>query len=377
MSRTIEILRDLVAFDTVSAKSNLAIIDWIEAHLTALGFRVTRITDTYEPKAGLYAEIGPEGDGVVLSAHTDVVPVEGQNWTRPPFELTEEDGRLYGRGTTDMKGFLASVLAFAEVAAGADLKAPIKLVISYDEEIGCVGMGRMIEALRPLIGTPRVCIVGEPTSLDVSIGHKGKKSYRAVCRGEAGHSALAPKFVNAIYVATDLISGLRSLQAKFAGAGVVDDDYTVPYSTVHVGKLTGGTTLNIVPDVAELVFEIRHLAADRIDDFEADLAALVAQVEQDHNCAVIEIDGLTSYPGLDLKPDADCVKFMQRISGKNGVTKVAYGTEAGFFDAIGIPTVVCGPGSMEGQGHKADEYILTSELEACDAMLLRLLEDLV
>ena len=377
MSRTIEILRELVAFDTVSAKSNLAIIDWIEAHLTALGFRVTRITDPYEPKAGLYAEIGPEGDGVVLSAHTDVVPVEGQNWTRPPFELTEEDGRLYGRGTTDMKGFLASVLAFAEVAAGADLKAPIKLVISYDEEIGCVGMGRMIEALRPLIGTPRVCIVGEPTSLDVAIGHKGKKSYRAVCRGEVGHSALAPKFVNAIYVATDLISGLRSLQAKFAGAGVVDDDYTVPYSTVHVGKRTGGTALNIVPDVAELLFEIRYLAADRVDDFEADLAALVAQVEQDHKGAVIEIDGLTSYPGLDVKPDADCVKFMQRISGKNGVTKVAYGTEAGFFDAIGIPTVVCGPGSMEGQGHKADEYILTSELEACDAMLLRLLEDLV
>ena len=377
MSRTIEILRELVAFDTVSANSNLAIIDWIEAHLTALGFRVTRITDPDEPKAGLYAEIGPEGDGVVLSAHTDVVPVEGQNWTRPPFELTEEDGRLYGRGTTDMKGFLASVLAFAEVAAGADLKAPIKLVISYDEEIGCVGMGRMIKALRPLIGTPRICIVGEPTSLDVAIGHKGKKSYRAICRGEAGHSALAPKFVNAIYVATDLISGLRSLQAKFAGSGVADDDYAVPYSTVHVGKLTGGTALNIVPDVAELLFEIRYLAADRVDDFEADLAALVAQVEQDHKGAVIEIDGLTSYPGLDVKPDADCVKFMQRISGKNGVTKVAYGTEAGFFDAIGIPTVVCGPGSMEGQGHKADEYILTSELEACDAMLLRLLEDLV
>ena len=377
MSRTIEILRELVAFDTVSAKSNLAIIDWIEAHLTALGFRVTRITDPDEPKAGLYAEIGPEGDGVVLSAHTDVVPVEGQNWTRPPFELTEEDGRLYGRGTTDMKGFLASVLAFAEVAAGADLKAPIKLVISYDEEIGCVGMGRMIKALRPLIGTPRICIVGEPTSLDVAIGHKGKKSYRAICRGEAGHSALAPKFVNAIYVATDLISGLRSLQAKFAGSGVADDDYAVPYSTVHVGKLTGGTALNIVPDVAELLFEIRYLAADRIEDFEADLAALVAQVEQDHKGAVIEIDGLTSYPGLDVKPDADCVKFIQRISGKNGVTKVAYGTEAGFFDAIGIPTVVCGPGSMEGQGHKADEYILTSELEACDAMLLRLLEDLV
>ena len=377
MSRTIEILRDLVAFDTVSAKSNLAIIDWIEAHLSALGCRVTRISDPDELKAGLYAEIGPEGDGVVLSAHTDVVPVEGQNWTRPPFELTEEDGRLYGRGTTDMKGFLASVLAFAEVAAGADLTAPIKLVISYDEEIGCVGMRRMIEALRPLIGTPRVCIVGEPTSLDVAIGHKGKKSYRAICRGEAGHSALAPKFVNAIYVATDLISGLRSLQAKFAGSGVVDDDYTVPYSTVHVGKLTGGTALNIVPDVAELLFEIRYLAADRIEDFEADLAALVAQVEQDHKGAVIEIDGLTSYPGLDVKPDADCVKFMQRISGKNGVTKVAYGTEAGFFDAIGIPTVVCGPGSMEGQGHKADEYILMSELEACDAMLLRLLEDLV
>lgn len=377
MSRTIEILRELVAFDTVSVKSNLAIIDWIETHLTALGFRVTRITDPDEPKAGLYAEIGPIGDGVVLSAHTDVVPVEGQNWTRPPFELTEEDGRLYGRGTTDMKGFLASVLAFAEMAATSDLKEPIKLAISYDEEIGCVGMGRMIETLRPLIGTPRVCIVGEPTSLDVAIGHKGKKSYRAICRGEAGHSALAPKFVNAIYVATDLIAGLRFLQAKFAGSGVVDDDYAVPYSTVHVGRLTGGTALNIVPDVAELLFEVRYLAADRIEDFEADVAALAARVEQDHIGAVIEIDGLTSYPGLDVKPDADCVKFVQRISGKNGITKVAYGTEAGFFDAIGCPTVVCGPGSMEGQGHKADEYILKSELEACDVMLLRLLQELV
>ena len=377
MSRTVEILRELVAFDTVSVKSNLAIIDWIETYLTALGFRVTRITDSDEPKAGLYAEIGPEGDGVVLSAHTDVVPVEGQNWTRPPFELTEEDGRLYGRGTTDMKGFLASVLAFAEIVAATDLKEPIKLVISYDEEIGCVGMGRMIETLRPLIGTPRVCIVGEPTSLDVAIGHKGKKSYRAICRGEAGHSALAPKFVNAIYVATDLIAGLRSLQVKFAGSGIVDADYAVPYSTVHVGRLTGGTALNVVPDVAELLFEIRYLAADRIEDFEADLSAVAAKVEQDHIGAVIEIDGLISYPGLDVKPDADCVKFVQRISGKNGITKVAYGTEAGFFDAIGCPTVVCGPGSMEGQGHKADEYILKSELEACDVMLLRLLQELV
>ncbi len=377
MSRTVEILRELVAFDTVSAKSNLAIIDWIETHLTALGFRVTRITDSDEPKAGLYAEIGPEGDGVVLSAHTDVVPVEGQNWTRPPFELTEEDGRLFGRGTTDMKGFLASVLAFAEIAAATDLKEPIKLAISYDEEIGCVGMGRMIETLRPLIGTPRVCIVGEPTSLDVAIGHKGKKSYRAICRGEAGHSALAPKFVNAIYVATDLIAGLRSLQGKFAGSGIVDADYDVPYSTVHVGKLTGGTALNIVPDVADLLFEIRYLSADRIEDFEADLSAVAAKVEQDHIGAVIEIDGLISYPGLDVKPDADCVKFVQRISGKNGITKVAYGTEAGFFDTVGCPTVVCGPGSMEGQGHKADEYILKSELEACDVMLLRLLQELV
>ena len=377
MSRTIEILRELVAFDTVSVKSNLAIIDWIETHLTALGFRVTRITDSDEPKAGLYAEIGPEGDGVVLSAHTDVVPVEGQNWTRPPFELTEEDGRVYGRGTTDMKGFLASVLAFAEIAAATDLKEPIKLAISYDEEIGCVGMGRMIETLRPLIGTPRVCIVGEPTSLDVAIGHKGKKSYRAICRGEAGHSALAPKFVNAIYVATDLIAGLRSLQVKFAGSGIVDADYDVPYSTVHVGKLTGGTALNIVPDMAELLFEIRYLSADRIEDFEADLSAVAAKVEQDHIGAVIEIDGLISYPGLDVKPDADCVKFVQRISGKNGITKVAYGTEAGFFDTVGCPTVVCGPGSMEGQGHKADEYILKSELEAYDVMLLRLLQELV
>lgn len=371
MSLTLELLDRLIAHDTVSHRSNLALIDEVEAFLRDRGFATTRVADPEEPKAGLFASIGPEGAGVLLSAHTDVVPVEGQDWTRDPFRLTAEGDRLYGRGTTDMKGFLAAMLSVADAAARRELREPLKLAISWDEEIGCVGIAKMIGDLEPSIGRPRACIVGEPTGMRVAVGHKGKQANRATCRGEAGHSALAPRFVNALHVATDFVAGLRDLQESLARDGAQDADYAIPYSTVHVGRLTGGTALNIVPDRAEILFEFRHLAADRPEDLRARIDALAGKAE-----GRITLETLTAYPGLATAPDAEVTRLVQRVARSQTLAKMPYGTEAGFFDALGIPTVVCGPGDMEGQGHKADEYVERAQLEACDSMLAALLDEI-
>ncbi|SNS47186.1 acetylornithine deacetylase [Antarctobacter heliothermus] len=375
MTTSLEILDKLIGFDTVSARSNLPLIAYVEDFLTSRGFAVTRFTDPQQDKAGLFASIGPKGAGVLLSAHTDVVPVEGQTWTRDPFRLTVEGDRLYGRGTTDMKGFLAAMLTCADKAAKRPLREPLKLAISYDEEIGCVGIARMIDALEPAIGLPRACIVGEPTSMQVAVGHKGKRAIRATCHGEAGHSALAPRFTNALHLAADLVCGLRALQDDLATNGARDDSYAIPYSTVHVGKLSGGTALNIVPDRADVLFEFRHLAADAPDTLMARIQTLADGIAQTHG-ATLSLEQVTAYPGLDTPPDAEVTRLVQRLARCQTLTKVAFGTEAGFFDALGIPTVVCGPGDMEAQGHKPDEYLQKSQLDACDSMLDQVLDEL-
>lgn len=373
---TEDILARLIAFDTVSAKSNLPLIDYVEDFLTQRGFCVTRIADPDAPKAGLYAEIGPKAAGVLLSAHSDVVPVEGQVWTRDPFRLTQDGDRLYGRGTTDMKGFVAAMLRAADAASHLALKEPLKLALSYDEEVGCLGIAQMLERLTPLIGTPRMAVVGEPTEMQVAIGHKGKRAYRATIRGEAGHSAMAPQFVNALNVAADFVKALQDIQTNLAQTGAQDVAYDVPYSTVHVGMLSGGRALNIVPDHAEMTFEIRHLAQDDPDILEQQIKDAATRVAMAYGPrAGIEVERLWSYPGLDTPQGAPVVAEAQRLAGTNS-TKVAFGTEAGFFDALGIPTVVCGPGSMSGQGHKADEFIFRSQLRACDTLLDRLLHSI-
>lgn len=368
---TLDVLERLVGFPTTPQVSNLDLIDYVETYLRDRGFALTRLPDASGEKAGIVATLGPEGQGILLSAHTDVVPVEGQEWTRAPFALSREKDRVYGRGTTDMKGYVASVLALADRAARVPLKEPLRIVLSYDEEIGCIGIRHMMGDLTPLIGQPRACFVGEPTSMQVAIGHKGKAALRAVCHGEAGHSALAPRFTNALHVATDFVNALRVLQDDLAANGARDEAYDIPYSTVHVGKLSGGTALNIVPDRARVLFEYRHLAADRAEDMRARIQACADAVT-----GQIEIEQLNAYPGLDVAAGADVVGFAKRMSQSNGTTKVPFGTEAGFFDALGIPTVVCGPGSMEGQGHKPDEYLELSELAACDAMMDRILDDI-
>jgi len=382
MAKTLENLERLIAFPTVSSQSNLAIIDYIQDYLTTLGFEVHRIADQSGQKAGLFARIGPsERAGILLSGHTDVVPTTGQNWTADPFKMTVSNGRAYGRGTTDMKGYLASVLALAERASKATLKEPLKLAFSYDEEIGCVGISSMIGHLTDTIGVPCCCFVGEPTLMEVAIGHKGKAALRATCHGMAGHSALAPTFLNALHLATDFVTELRELQDWYAREGLQDSAYSVPYSTLHVGKMSGGVALNMVPENAVIEFECRHLATDNPDDILARILSAAQKVSALHQVqfptAQIEVHQHTAYPALATDAQSEVVKYAQRLARATGTTKVAFGTEAGYFsERLGIPTIVCGPGSMDGQGHQPDEYIALAQLAACDAMFDRLLDDI-
>ncbi|MEM9581502.1 MAG: acetylornithine deacetylase [Pseudomonadota bacterium] len=377
---TLAILERLIGFDTTSAKSNLTLIAFAEDMLRSRGFSVHRLEDETGQKAGLYAQIGPAGDGILLSGHTDVVPALGQPWTRDPFRLISEGGRAYGRGTTDMKGFVASVLALADRAANAALTEPLKIVLSYDEEIGCVGIQEMRDWLAPLIGTPRLCIVGEPTEMQIAIGHKGKAALKATCNGQSGHSALAPQFVNALHMATDLVGALRDIQSDLKMTGAQDAAYSVPFSTVHIGKLTGGLALNIVPDHAELTFEYRNLAQDDADEIFARItraaARIAARYKKQWPGSMIEIDRYNTYPGLALSDSDPAIAFAQKLARTNSTTKVAFGTEAGVFAELGVPTIVCGPGSMVDQGHKPDEFVTHAALAACDAMLARALAEI-
>lgn len=372
MSETLRLLERLVAFATLPGTSNLELVRFVDDYLRARGFDVVRLSDPTGTRAGIVATLGPvDARGVLLSAHTDVVPVEGQAWTRNPFALREEEGRLYGRGTTDMKGYVASILALADRAARSVLTEPLRIVLSYDEEIGCTGMREMLGRLPPLIGQPRACIVGEPTEMQVAIGHKGKAALCATCHGEAGHSALAPHFTNALHVAADFLIELRALQDELAVNGARDESYTVPYTTVHVGRLSGGDALNIVPGSATMLFEYRHLAADSSESIRARIDEVARAIR-----GRIDIEQINAYPGLDLPENSGIATYVGRMAQAKGTTKVAFGSEAGFFDALGVPTVVCGPGCMTGQGHKPDEYIERSQLDACDAMMDRILHDI-
>ena len=377
-ARVLELLERLVGFEVLSGADNRAMTGFIADHLAALGFTLHRLPHPDGNREGLFAALGPEGPGgVMLSAHVDVVPVAGQNWTRPPFRLSTEGGRLYGRGTTDMKGYLACMLALAEQAASRPLREPLKLAISYDEEIGCQGMQRMIGALASGIGLPRLCLVGEPTQMGVAIGHKGKAALRARFTGRAGHSALAPEFLNALHLAADFVQALRTEQAYWQASGARDPAYAVPYTTLHAGRFWGGQALNIVPGSAELEFEYRHLPGDDPAEIEARLARAAQAIVQPYRGsfpeASVSLLVENAYPGLDMAPDAPAVGWLQGL-GAGPVMKVPFGTEAGYFAAQGIETLVCGPGSMAGQGHQPDEYIERSELAACEALLGRLLE---
>ena len=380
MTKTLDILDRLIALPSVSADSNLGVIGYIEDFLTGRGFAVHRIADDTGAKAGLFARIGPaEGQGIMLSGHTDVVPVAGQPWTTDPFRLARKGDRLFGRGTADMKGYLACMLSAADRAAQLTLRQPLKLAFSWDEEVGCVGIPQMLPKLAETIGKPALCIVGEPTNMQIALGHKGKAALRASVNGQSGHSAMAPDYVNAIHVAGDFIARLRDLQASLATTGARDPDYGIPYSTVHVGKITGGTALNIVPDQVVIDFEYRYPAAQSSEAILSAIetaAEVVATQWRDRFAGVqVAVAVVNAYPGLAAAPDGPEALLMHRLHPGATFIQVGYGTEAGHFAGAGVPTVVCGPGSMD-QGHKPDEFIEVSELVACDAMCERILQHL-
>ena len=369
----------LMQFDTVSARPNIDLMLYVQALLAEAGIAATLIPDAGGGKANLFATLGPEGlGGAMLSGHTDVVPVEGQDWTKPPFQLTEENGRFYGRGAADMKGFCALAIdamlqAAARQRAGERLAVPLHLALSYDEEIGCMGVRSLVDMLAQAPVKPRFCIVGEPTGMQVATGHKGKVALRATCLGREGHSALAPLALNALHLAADFLNAVRALQARVAAHGLRDGDYDVPYTTIHVGKMQGGVQVNIVPNRATLDFEIRSLAGDDPEALIADLRAaaegIVAPLRAEFPEAAITVERLWDYPGLGTPSDAGVVNFVKGLTGANGTIKVAFGTEGGLFSQqLGIPTVICGPGSM-AQGHKPDEYVTVEQMARGAAML--------
>jgi acetylornithine deacetylase len=349
--------------------------------LAGAGVEAVLIPDAAGAKANLFATIGPQAlPGVMLSGHTDVVPVEGQAWTRPPFTLTEADGRFFGRGVTDMKGFVACALAMALRAAARPLRTPLHLALSYDEEVGCLGVRSLIAMLEDAPFRPVFCIVGEPTGMQVATGHKGKIALRATCTGREGHSALAPMALNALHLGADFLNRVRALQAEVAESGLRDGDYDVPYTTLHVGKMNGGVQVNIVPNTCVLDFEIRNLAEDDpqvlIDRLRAEADAIAAPLRAEFPEAEIRVERLWDYPGLGTPTTAPVVNFVKGLTGANGTMKVAFGTEGGLFSTrLGIPTVICGPGSM-AQGHKPDEWVSVEQIVRCEAMLAALLDRL-
>jgi acetylornithine deacetylase len=372
------ILERLLSFDTTSSNPNMELMLYVQGLLSDAGIDSQLIPDAAGGKANLYATVGPEGQGgVMLSGHTDVVPVAGQHWTVPPFAMTERDGKIYGRGSTDMKGFVACAIAALIEAKQRPLLVPLHLALSYDEEIGCLGVRSLVEMLETAPQRPRMCIVGEPTSMQVATGHKGKIALRATCVGREGHSALAPLALNALHLAADFINLLRDTQSFVVEHGMQDGDYDVPYTTLHAGLMRGGVQVNIVPNSAVIDFEIRSLAGEDTDRLirilEIGAEDIVAPLRADFPEAAITIERLWDYPGLGTPSDAGVVNFVKGLTGANGTIKVAFGTEGGLFDTrLGIPTVICGPGSM-AQGHKPDEFVSLEQLQKCQAMMAALL----
>ncbi|MHC8349746.1 acetylornithine deacetylase [Pseudomonas sp. RT4P38] len=379
MSSSRELLQTLVGFDTTSRESNLHLIEFVHDYLAGFGVASELVYNEERSKANLFASIGPvELPGIALSGHTDVVPVDGQPWTVPPFELTERDGKLFGRGTADMKGYIACVLALVPALVKAPLRIPVHIALSYDEEVGCLGVRSLLKVIEQRPVKPMLCIIGEPTELKPVLGHKGKLAMRCDVHGEACHSAYAPYGVNAIEHATELIGELGRIGQRLRDTQ--DARFDPPFSTVQTGVISGGKALNIVPADCRFDFEIRALPSQDPGEVAEELQAYAMQKVLPRMQAVsrqsaIRFTELSAYPGLVTDERSQAAELIAAFSGSREFGTVAFGTEGGLFDAAGIPTVVCGPGSMD-QGHKPDEFVSVAQLAGCDAMLLRMLESI-
>jgi acetylornithine deacetylase len=373
------LLAKLISFDTTSRLSNLELIRFVRDYLAKHGVESQVKEARSRTKATLFATIGPTArPGFLLAGHTDVVPVDGQQWTSNPFQLDHRDGRLYGRGSADMKGFIAAVLAAVPRFVGLPLHTPIHLAFTCDEELGCIGLRELLDDSGNLPVSAAMGVVGEPTSMRLVSEHKGKVAIRVEVRGQAGHSSNPSAGVNAVEYAAELIAFLRRFNLQKQAAGPFDPQYEVPHTTLHVGSVHGGTVLNIVPAECVFEFEIRYLPEDppqpildRIRGFAAD--ELEPSMKKVNPSCGITFHEKFAYPGLSIAPDAEVVTFVSSLLHSRAVPgKIAFGTEAGLYQQrCGIPTVVCGPGDI-ANAHQADEYVDTRQLAACDLFLERL-----
>jgi acetylornithine deacetylase len=376
----LETVGRLVAFDSTSRKSNLELIDYLKDILSGLGAECRLTHDDDGRKANLYATLGPtDRPGVMLSGHTDVVPVEGQAWSSDPFRLVEREGKLFGRGSADMKSFLALAVALAPEFLERGLATPLHFAFSYDEEVGCIGVRRLIADLADLPVKPRLCIVGEPTGMKVVAGHKGKRNFACTVHGKECHSALAAG-VNAIEAAAEMIAHIKGMQRDIRRDGPFDPAYEPPYTTLHTGVIEGGRALNIVPNQCRFEFEIRALPhhdveklTDRITGYARE--ELEPEMKAVHPAAGFDFTIVNDTDGFDLPDDHEAVRLVTELTGDNRTGRVSFGTEAGLFNNAGIPTVVCGPGFID-QAHKPDEFISLDQLAQGETFLRRLMERL-
>jgi acetylornithine deacetylase len=374
------LIRTLIGFDTTSRESNLALIDWVRDDLSRQGVDSSLTFDDDRRKANLFATL-PARDGnattggIVLSGHTDVVPVDGQTWNTPPFEAVRIGDKVYGRGVADMKSFAAIALAFVPEFLRRGLARPVHIALSYDEEVGCIGVRRMIADVVARGLRPQGCIVGEPTGMQLVVAHKGKKSWRCRVRGHEAHSSLTPHGVNAVEVACEIVTYLANVARTLRERGVRDPGYDVPYTTVHTGIIRGGTALNIVPRDCWFDFEIRHLPQDDPDAFFADVKAyaerLVPAMRGVAADAGIEFDALSTMPGFDAHRESAIAALGKDCNGTQDCGKVSFGSEASLFHGAAIATIICGPGHI-AQAHQPNEWVAIDQLVRCEAFMRRL-----
>lgn len=372
---TQQALARLIAYDTTSRNSNLPLIEWIEAYLDSFGVAHLRV-DYAEGKTNLYATIGPDvAGGIVLSGHTDVVPVDGQEWQSSPFILHERDGKFFGRGTADMKGFIACCLALLPQFMAMPLKAPIHFCFSCDEEVGCKGVRPLVAHMREHLKRPRAVIVGEPTSMKVVNAHKGAVTFNTEVKGHEAHSSLTHQGVNAIMVAGEVIHEINQLRREMIASGDPTGRFDPPYSTVHVGLINGGTAKNIIPRHCDFQWETRLLPTADRTLAPARLEALRLRLEPEMKAVAQDVGISTAVvnevPGLRPEDGSPAESLALHAAGTNATHAVSYCTEAGLFQSIGIPSVICGPGNIE-QAHKPDEFIAIEQLALCEAFLTRL-----
>ena len=372
-----EMIARLVGFDTTSRDSNLALIDFAEDYLTSYGATTRRTYDDEGRKANLFATIGPdEAGGVVLSGHTDVVPVDGQDWHSNPFEVVEKDGLLYGRGTADMKSFLAIAMAALPDLVAKPVKRPIHLALSYDEEVGCNGVGRLLQDIKENLPMPEVAIIGEPSDMQIVHAHKGVHGFEVKIKGKAAHSSQPHRGASAIIAAGKIIAFIEQLALSKRAEARPESGFEPPYTSFQIGRIEGGTALNIIPEDCTFIGEFRAVPWEDEDGI---IAAIRRYIDEEAlptlreftPDADIEFTDRAKVPPLAPEEDGPAEAFVRQLTGANAVGVVSYATEGGLFQEAGISAVICGPGSID-QAHQPNEFIALSQVEQCERFMARL-----